>query len=196
MHGHCSAHSLEFLQSRMLSACEEKHPRMSQWTSSHPCLCSRHIRAQCLSLLFMIELLMCSNSGSRVCASFPLPAPSACPSLPPLSHIVPGYSWLPLEKTGKYRPPGMADPESVFSFPKDLGFLCIYFRSCFCGMQIFNSGSLKQFSPPLWASAVPQVNEFSIPGEFGTFYLETLSVCKYCSALWELQIFPISEVMS
>lgn len=108
----------------------------------------------------------------------------------PLSLISPGYSWLPLEKT-----PGMADPESVFSFPKDLGFLCIYFRSCFFWMQMFSVGSFKQFSSPLWASAVFQVKEFSIPGEFGTWYWEKLNICKSCSALWELQIFPISEVI-
>lgn len=77
----------------------------------------------------------------------------------------------------------MTDPETRFSFPKDLHLQMFVFTSEVVSIECKYSilGLLNSpTNSPLWASAVLWVNEFSDQGEFGTYYWETRSVCKPC----------------
>lgn len=163
-HGQCCGHSFGFLQSRMLHTCR------TLWGET-PRGVPINILVPLSQSAFPWQNSWYVLTVAHECVHHsPLPVPSACPSLPPFVTHIP---WLFLTSFGKDKEistTGMTDPESVFSFPKDLGFLAICFRSFFCWMQMFSFGSFKQFSSPLWASAVLQVNEFSIPREFGTCY--------------------------
>lgn len=123
-HGRCSNHSFELLQSRMLCSCRFLWGETPQDVSinilTHPWICSMHIvgsRQSVLICFSMIEFLICSNTWLMSVCIVSLPC-ALCMSFPPtLCHTYPLV--IPLEKTRKYQPPEMTDPESVFSFPRD-----------------------------------------------------------------------------
>lgn len=88
-------------------------------------------------------------------------------------------------------------PRVCVFIPKGLLNVCIPFGICFCWMQMFNIGSFKQSNQfCIISSAVLPVNEFSDWREFGTYYPETLSICKSRYVTGELQIFSTSEFVS